>query len=285
MWLLPGCYGLSAVQTEFQPYSGPEHQPFEFGGGSNGALLIHGFPGTPAEMRGIGQALGQNGWHARGPLLPGFGPDIVNLAERRREDWLKVVGSEWETLRAGHQVSALIGLSMGGALAIHLAARRPPDKLVLIAPFWRLPGFLPRLVPGLKLVIPTMRPFKDADFDDPEVRGGFERLMPGVDLDEPEVQAFLREEVTLPLSVIHDVFRLGRDGYRLAKSISVPTLVVQGRDDQMVRPELTQKLARRLGSEQVTYREIPGPHELIHEHSEQKALVIDLVVNFLNERQ
>jgi carboxylesterase len=174
---------------------------------------------------------------------------------------------------------------MGSALALHLAERQPPDRLVLIAPFWRLPGFLPRLVPVLKLVMPEMRPFKDADFDDAEVRAGFGRLMPDIDLDDPEVQSYLQNEITLPMAVIHEVLRLGREAYQVAESVSVPTLVIQGRDDQMVRPAVTRQLLRRLGTEQVTYREIPGPHELIHEHSEQKALVTDLIVNFLNERQ
>jgi carboxylesterase len=264
-----------------QPYSGPEHQPFQLGDGPNGALLIHGFPGTPAEMRGIGGVLAENGWHAHGPLLPGFGPDIVNLSERRRQDWLSVMQAEWEALHSSHQACALIGYSMGGALALHLAERLPPDKLVLIAPFWRLPGLLPRLVPIFKLVMPEMRPFKDADFDDAEVRAGFERLMPEVDLKHPEVQTYLREEVTLPLSVVHEVFRLGAEARRLARSVAVPTLVIQGRDDHMVRPDLTQMLVERLGSEAVTYQEIAGGHELIHEYSEQKTLVAELTADFL----
>jgi carboxylesterase len=269
------------MQTEFQPYSGPEHQPFEFGDGPNGALLIHGFPGTPAEMRGIGQALGQDGWHARGPLLPGFGPDIVNLGERRRHDWLNALQDEWDALRSDRQVSALVGLSMGGALALHLAQHQPPDRLVLIAPFWRLPGFLPRLVPVLKLVMPEMRPFKDADFDDPEVRAGFERLIPDIDLDDPEVQSYLQNEITLPMAVIDEVLRLGREAYQLAKTVSVPTLVVQGRDDQMVRPHLTKTLMKRLGSQAVTYQEIAGGHELVHDHSAQTAEVTELIADFV----
>ena len=270
---------------DWQPYSGPEHQPFQFGDGANGALLIHGFPGTPAEMRSIGGALAQNGWYASCPLLPGFGPDIVNLAERRMEDWLSAAWAEWEVLRADHQVSALIGFSMGGALALHLAERLPPERLVLIAPFWRLPGFLPRLVPILKLVMPKMRPFKDADFDDAEVRAGFERFMPDLDLKDPVVQTYLREDITLPLSVIHEVFRLGAGANRLTRSISVPTLVIQGRDDRTVRPELTQRLVERLGSKQVSYREIPGAHELVHKHSEQKMVVTEMIVDFLNGKQ
>jgi carboxylesterase len=270
---------------DLKPYQNPEHHPFQFGEGPGGVLLIHGFPGTPAEVRGIGQALAANGWHARGPLLPGFGPDIVNLAEKRRDDWLGAVGGEWEALRADHYPCVLIGFSMGAALALRLAERLPPDRLVLIAPFWRLPGFLPRLVPVLKLVMPVMQPFKDADFGDLEVRAGFERLMPGIDLEDPEAQAYIREEITLPLAVIDEVLRLGGEAYRTANSVSSPTLVIQGHDDQMVHPDLTHRLVRRMGGADVIYREIAGDHELIHEHSEQKTIVTGVILDFLKEER
>ncbi len=270
---------------DLKPFPGPEHQPFELGKGPGGALLIHGFPGTPAEVRGIALALAENGWHTRGPLLPGFGPDIVNLAEKRREDWLRTVEAEWLTLRSNHDPCVLIGLSMGGALALQVAELLPPDKLVLIAPFWRLPGFLPRLVPIIKLAIPVIRPFKDADFSNSEARAYFERLMPGVDLDDPEVQTYLREEITLPTAVVDEVLRLGGEAYRAARYVSTPTLVIQGNHDQTVRPDLTRKLVKRMRTGNVIYREIDGDHELVHEHSEQKTIVTELIVDFLMRRQ
>ncbi len=167
---------------------------------------------------------------------------------------------------------------MGGALALHLAHEAPPDKLVLIAPFWRLPGLLPKLVPVLKLVIPEMRPFKHADFEAPEFRAGLKRLMPELDLDNPEVQTYIREEITLPMAVIQEVLRLGAEAYRLARSISVPALVIQGRGDEMVRPHLTRQLVQRLGSDRVTYHEMDGGHELVHEHSEHRMEVSETIV-------
>jgi carboxylesterase len=266
------------MTVDFQPYPGPEHQPFQLGEGMGGALLIHGFPGTPAEVRWIGQALANSGWHARGPLLPGFGPDIVNLGRRRRQDWLQAVKREWVALRGTHAISLLLGYSMGGALALHLAHEAPPDILVLIAPFWRLPGLLPKLVPVLKLVIPEMRPFKNADFEAPEFRAGLERLMPELDLDNPDVQTYIREEIALPMAVIQEVLRLGAEAYRLTRSISVPALVIQGREDDLVHPHLTRDLVQRLGSERVVYHEIAGGHDLLHEHSEHSAGVSEIIV-------
>ena len=104
-------------------YSAPEHQPFALGEGPVGALLLHGFPGTPAEMRPLGEKLAAAGWAAYGPLLPGFGPQIATLGKKTRHDWLAAAQEKWQQVQARHQTAVLIGLSMGGALALN-----DPDK-------------------------------------------------------------------------------------------------------------------------------------------------------------
>ena len=71
------------MQTEFRPYSGPEHQPFEFGDGPNGALLIHGFPGTPAEMRAVPE-YGVPAWNGLPVLGPGGAcPTVPRKGDRQ----------------------------------------------------------------------------------------------------------------------------------------------------------------------------------------------------------
>ena len=60
---------------------GPEHETFTLPGGRPAALLLHGFLGTPAEMRGLGEALHEQGWTVYAPLLPGFGSDIETLTD------------------------------------------------------------------------------------------------------------------------------------------------------------------------------------------------------------
>jgi pimeloyl-ACP methyl ester carboxylesterase len=39
-----------------------------------------------------------------------------------------------------HSRTVLIGYSMTAALALRVAVRRPPDRLILVAPLWRLAG-------------------------------------------------------------------------------------------------------------------------------------------------
>ena len=44
--------------------------PFFLPGGPTGVLLIHGFTGSPPEMRLVGNYLNQRGCTVSGPLLP-----------------------------------------------------------------------------------------------------------------------------------------------------------------------------------------------------------------------
>jgi hypothetical protein len=85
-------------------FSGAEHAAFRLDGGAPAALLLHGFLGTPAEMRGLAGALNRQGWTAEVPLLPGFGSDVATLTERRCMEWLDAVEAAARGLTAtGHR--------------------------------------------------------------------------------------------------------------------------------------------------------------------------------------
>lgn len=45
-----------------------EFEPFKWPGGEPAALLVHGFPGTPAELRSLGKSLHLSGWTVEGLL-------------------------------------------------------------------------------------------------------------------------------------------------------------------------------------------------------------------------
>lgn len=261
-------------------YSTPEHQPFVLGNGPVGVLLIHGFPGTPAEMRPLGERLAGAGMTAYGLLLPGFGPEIARLGETDRHIWLEAAASAWQQVRQQHNTAILAGFSMGGALAVHLAVQQPPDQLVLLAPFWKMSGWQARLLPLIKYVYRSIAPFKDADFSDPALRRQLANTMPHADLDDPEVQARIRKEVRLPTAVLDEVRRLGLSAYRHAARIDAPTLVVQGKQDETVTPAMSRRLVSQMQC-QVTYQEVAAGHDLVklnHAGSEQ---MLHAVLSFL----
>lgn len=247
-------------------YGSPRHQSFALGQSSRRALLLHGFPGTPAELLPLAEFLQAGGLEARGPLLPGLGLGIGDLKNTRWRSWVDAARDAWLELRAGADEAFLLGFSMGGAAALGLVAALPPaerpDRLVLIAPFGRLADPRAKLLPVLRYVWPQLKPFENADFSTAAVRGQFRRLEPTLNLDDPEVQAAIRTQVVLPTSSLVELGRIGAHAYRVAPDAKVPTLVIQGRDDLAVAPADTRRLALRLGGP-LTYHELGGTHDLI----------------------
>jgi carboxylesterase len=243
-------------------FQGPEHQPFRLEGGQATALLVHGFPGSPAEMRPLGEALHAAGWTVEGLLLPGFGPQMDTLLERRYPEWLEAVRTSLQALRASHRPLLLAGFSMGAALSLAAAAECQPDGLLLMAPFWKLSGPLWGVLPLLRRVFPSIRPFRllKMDFNDPRVRKGMADFMPGVDLDDPEVQRAVRD-FTFPVGSLVEVRNAGRGAWTAAERVGCPALVLQGTRDMLVRPAFTQRLLERMPV-RPEYRELKAAHDL-----------------------
>jgi carboxylesterase len=265
----------------FQPFQGEEHRSFNWSGGKPAALLVHGFPGTPAELRPLGQSLHRVGWTVQGLLLPGFGPEIETLPNRRAAEWVEVTAQALTDLQRKHDPVLLIGYSMGAALALQVAAAQPPSGLILLAPFQRLgskwqqlAGFL------LKPFLRHMRPFKKADFSDPQTRRGISNFFGGINLDDPEVQRSLRE-LTVPISLLEQLHQVGQSTSRLAGEVKTPTLVVQGTQDEVVDPTGTRKLLQRLAGP-IHYAEVAGGHALLDPQQPTWAQVEHSIVEFAN---
>lgn len=252
-------------------FRSPEHESFFWQGAHGGAaLLVHGFPGSPAEMRPIARSLHAEGWTVCGLLLPGFGPQIDTLPLRRYEDWFAAVSSALAELRRKHEAVLLVGHSMGGALAVAAAAELSPDGLILSAPFCKVEHLLWRMLPALKVIIPSVAVFRylKLNFDDPETRAGILKFMPDANLDDPEVRQAVRD-FRLPIGLFNEIRRAGIRAIQSAPRLSRATrvLIVQGDSDDLVRPHLTRQLRQRFVVPPVYY-EVPGKHDLIVPGSE-----------------
>ncbi|MBL8155371.1 MAG: alpha/beta fold hydrolase [Anaerolineae bacterium] len=213
-------------------------------------------------MRPLALQLEETGWTTRGVLLPGFGPQIEKLLDYTYQDWLAEAEAALSELRKQHHPVMVVGYSLGGALAILLAARHMVDGLVLLAPFWKVDHLLWSLLPILKPVFRHIRPFRlvKLDFSDHEVRAGIHSFLPGTDLDDPVVQQQIRD-FRLPLKLFSQIRSAGQHAYRSAPLISAPALVFQGREDDLVKPALTRSLVNRFATSP-TYVEVPGKHDL-----------------------
>jgi carboxylesterase len=132
----------------------PGAEPFDFKGDGAGCLLIHGFTGTPSEMRWMGTQLAADGRTVLGIRLAGHGTSPEDMNTTRWHDWYETVHAGYRRLRAECDRVFAVGLSLGGVLGLHLAALEPVDGLVTMASpvhlsDWRLTVFRPfqRLIP------------------------------------------------------------------------------------------------------------------------------------------
>jgi carboxylesterase len=249
-----------------KPFDGSEHRSFHWPGDHRAALLVHGFPGSPAEMRPLGGVLRDAGWTVRGLMLPGLGTDIGNLDNCRYQDWSAAVRRALDDLKRQHSAILLVGYSMGGALGLNAALEQRLAGLILLAPFWSFgDDWMSVLWPVVKLIFRRVKPLKRADFSTPEVRHGLQRMFKNIDLENPQTQRTLRR-LSVSLKPIDQIRQLGQNAFAGASKLDVPALVIQGSRDKIVPPVRTRHLINGFGNH-VEYHEVNAGHDLVDPES------------------
>ncbi len=112
-------------------------------------MLLHGFSGSPSELQVMGTVLAGKGYTVKCPLLPGHGTTMDDLEKYTWRDWYDTAVREYTELRQKCEKVFAIGLSMGGALALHLAAHYPVDGIVGLASGVKLRDWRAKLLPVL----------------------------------------------------------------------------------------------------------------------------------------
>jgi carboxylesterase len=88
-------------------------------------LVVHGFTGCPQSMRGLAQAFAAAGFAVELPLLPGHGTTIDDMQATTWTDWSGCAEVVYNELASRCEKVVVAGLSMGGTLAVWLAAHHP----------------------------------------------------------------------------------------------------------------------------------------------------------------
>ncbi len=209
--------------------------PFELGVGPGACLLLHGFTGTPWDVRPLGEALATGGFRVRGLRLPGHGTTPAAMLEAGAEDWLQACEEGLAAFREPRV--AVVGLSMGALLAVVLGARHPDRVQAVVG-----------MAPAVRFKAPLTRALR---LGRPLSLAVAARLRPWVhktttDVLDPLARAAAPVLSAWPLQRLRDLWRVQDVAWDSAPNVRAPVLLVVARNDNVVDNRGTQELARRL---------------------------------------
>jgi carboxylesterase len=177
---------------------------------------------------------------------------------------------------------SVVGFSLGGALAILLAAQQPVDQLALLSTPMRLAGdWRVNVLAVARHVVPWFYPLERADFNDPDVRAQILARRPELDLDDHEVQAKVRRAVKVSVGAIDELRLVVGAARTTLPRVTAPTLIMHGRADPIAPPDSADTIHTRIGSSlrELVWWESTG-HQLLTEGPHLTA-VHQRVIRFL----
>jgi carboxylesterase len=221
----------------------PGAEAYAHDGGSTGVLLCHGFTGSPQSLRPWAEYLAAAGLSVSLPRLPGHGTTWQEMARTRWEDWYAEVDRAFDLLQARCDQMFVMGLSMGGCLALRLAERRGDAVrgLVLVNPSITADTRLFLLAPVLKLFVPSLKGIASDIKNDKAAEVGYDRVP-------------VKAAATLP-----GLWRLTQQ--HLAE-LTQPILVFRSVTDHVVGPASLKLLRQAVPPGQLEVRELADSYHV-----------------------
>jgi carboxylesterase len=202
--------------------------------GSHGVLLLHGFGDTPQTLSLLARRLAKNGYGVFAPLLPGHGRDMAAFRRARAEDWIETARHSLTRMCERYAVVSVVGLSMGGALAVLATAEvKTVASLVLIAPYLGMPMQI-RLAAAVHWLWGPIAGEINAR-NPRSVRDPIER--------EKNLAYGLVTGRTL-----HELAKVVRRSRKVLPEVTVPTLIILSKEDPRVPPAVGEFALRMLGA-------------------------------------
>lgn len=230
----------------------PLHEEFFFNSKENFALLVHGFPGTPKEMRDLGLILNQNGYYVKGILLPGFGKNLNELYLKNHYDWIDYIKrSFFESLKENYKKKILVGYSMGAMLSILCADELPIDKLILFAPYFnRMNYFNDLYIKILTIFLPQkIKPFKKLNKEDiNKLNEEIRSFLPVLEFNNVDFDKDIRN-LELPIFIFDEINIINKKVYKKVKNININTIIFVGKNDKLSKVENIEILKKRFKKE------------------------------------
>ncbi len=202
--------------------------------GAPAVLLLHGAGDTPQTLRELGAFLHMRGFAVSAPLLPGHGRRVRDFRQVSSSVWRAAALAAYDDAASERPWMGIVGLSLGGALAVLTAAERPDVQAVaLLAPYLELPRAL-RVAAVFSRVIGVVVPYFPSQ-DDRSVR-------------DPEAAAGGLAYGVFTAAAVRALRATADAATAALRAVRAPTLIVQSRQDNRVAPGVAVRALARLGT-------------------------------------
>lgn len=211
-------------------------EPFYHEGSDVGVLISHGFSGSPRSVKPWGRHLADLGFTVSVPRLPGHGTSWQEMNKTRWEDWYGQVQRDYSKLRERCSAVFVMGLSMGGSLALRLAEDNPDVAgLAIVNPAVHSERPDRFLLPYIRHVVPAF-PGITNDINKPGMdEGGYTRL---------------------PLQAAYSLTQLWDIVKRDISQVTQPLLVLRSTEDHVVEASNSQWILDNVASDDLTFIEL-----------------------------
>ncbi|PYI67064.1 esterase [Arthrobacter livingstonensis] len=210
-------------------------QSFRSGGHGSlarvGVAVSHGFTGSPVSMRPWSEFLADAGFAVNMPLLAGHGTTWQDLSRTPWEHWYRDFEAAYLELSSRCDTVFVAGLSMGGALALRVAAKHAVAGIALVNPGLTFSDRRARYSGLLKHVLKSVSAIGD-DIKAPGITEG----------------AYSRT----PVAAVHELSKLFTDTIPLLPRVTAPALVFRSTVDHVVPESSMDALRAGLGSQEFT---------------------------------
>lgn len=236
----------------------PGAASFYYPNGSSAVLLCHGFSGTPQSVKDVALGLCKYGYSVYAPLLSGHGTHFTDLEHVTAADWKQDVKEAYEWLACRHEHVFIMGQSMGGTLASHLASYiEGVSGMILINAAMAVPG------------LSTMAEASAASY---------------IEEGEPDIHDASQQEIAyrrLPVHAIQELVSLTDEVKPCLSSITLPALLFKSAVDHVVPPENTTDIYWSIRSRDKTCITLPQSYH-VATMDYDKQMIIDQTVSFMD---
>lgn len=228
-----------------------------------GCYIIHGFTSTTYETRELAEFLGENGFHTVTENLPGHATTSQECNRVKYQDWLSFIDRKVAEFSTECDELYVVGMSMGGVLAMYAADLFPLKAVVAAASVFRFADHYK--LKFFNSVLCSLFPMQsklssyDKSIRDNLIFFGYKEY---------------------PMKALNEFRKMNKLVLQKLNNISCPALIMHAENDKTSMEININLITDRIGSEKISVKRYAhASHNIFIQSDDQKQIFQDILIH------